>query len=175
MLCRHNSDPHHGGNHRNAEFLRKFPKFFTGPAQGNPAACINQRPFCFFQLPHYFLYLDNMPFYSGLIGPHIHFFRITEFVYHSVLYINGNINENRALSSRICHIKSFFEYPGDIIHVSYEVAVFHKGLCRSGDIGFLKHIASEKLAVHLAGYADKWNAVGKSCGNTGNEVCGAGA
>ena len=175
MLCGHYTDSHHCGNHRNAEFLRKLPQFLTGSAQGNAASGVNQRPFCLFQLPHYFFNLDNMPFDSGLVGPHIHLFRITEFSNLGILHIHGNINEDRTFSTCIGHIKSFFKNTGDIVHVSYEIAVFHKGLRRPCNVRFLEYIASQKLAVHLSGDTDKGNTVRKSGGNTGDQVCGPGA
>ena len=110
-----------------------------------------------------------------LVGSHIHFIRITEFGDLGILDINGDVNEDRPLSSGICHIKGFLENSGNIIHIPDKVAVFYKGFRRARNIGLLEHIAAKQLAVHLSGNADQGYAVCKGCCNAGDQIGRPGA
>ncbi len=71
VLCGHDADAHHGGNHGDAELFRESSKFFAGAAQGYAAARIDQRTLRLFQLPNDLSDLDGMSLYRGFIGPHI--------------------------------------------------------------------------------------------------------
>ena len=92
-----------------------------------------------------------------------------------ILDINGDVDEDRPLSSGICHIKGFLENSGNIIHIPDKVAVFYKGFRRACNIGLLEHIAAKQLAVHLSGNADQGYAVCKGCCNAGDQIGRPGA
>ena len=107
---------------------------------------------------------------SRLIGPEIYFFRIVEILDHCILNVNGNVDQNRSFSSGIRNVKSFSEYSGNIIYILDQIAVFYKGFHSTGNISFLKHIASQKFAVYLPRNADQGDAVCKGGGNTGDHI-----
>ena len=174
MLRGHDADSHHGGDHGDAELFREASQFLAGAAQGYAAARIDQRTLRLFQLLNDLSDLDGMSLYRGFIGPHAYLLRIAEAVKLRILDVDRDVDEDRSFPSRTRHIEGFLENPGNIVYIPHQIAVFYKGLRRSGDIRFLEHIASQKLAVDLAGDAYERDAVGKSRGDSGQQIGGSG-
>ena len=84
--------------------------------------------------------------------------------------INRHVNKHRPLPSRIGNVESLLHDAGDILRFFHKITIFYKGFHRACNIRFLKHIATQKLAVYLTRNTDQRYTVGKSGSNARDHI-----
>ena len=151
---KNDADSHHGGDDWNPVPLRKGAKLSLRLAQKHAASRTDQGSFGFFKLIDDLLDLHRMALDRGLIGTQENLLRVFEFCDRRILDVDGHIYQHRALAPGVGDIKRLLENPGNLICVLHQIAVFYKGFHRARDVRLLEYVASQKLAVYLAGNAD---------------------
>ncbi len=136
----HDTDAHHGADHRDLVPVRKELHLLLCMCQMDTAADTHDRPLRLLQPLEHFFDLYLIALHSGLIGTKLCLLRITEIAQLCGLYIDGNVNENRSLSSGIGNIEGLLHDAGNVLHIADAVAEFHKAFAGAADVSLLEDI-----------------------------------
>ena len=163
------ANSHQRCDNRNIGFMYKVAQRLFRLADEDTAAGNNQRAFCFGNCRGRFVDLADMALETGPIGADGDFFRIGKIYFH-LLYIHRNVNQYRTWTSSPGNIKRFFKNPSDIFRVLDQITVFDKSFNRTGNVNFLKNIASQQRGNDLAGNNNHRNRIHISGRYSGNQV-----
>ena len=132
---------HTGGFHDLADKLRRI-------GRNNAAAGHQDRFLRFFKSGNRSV---NSTLVSGeirFITAEMHFFRICEIDFRPE-HVGRNINQNRAGTSGGGDQKRFFNNPGQILDLFYQIIVFGNRSCNTGDIRFLERVPADGFGGYL--------------------------
>ena len=90
-------------------------------------------------------------------------------------HIFGDVEQHRAGAAGAGDVKGFLDGRGDVLDFHNQHIVLGDGEGNAGDVGFLKGVAADGGARHLAGDGDHRDGVHHRAGNAGGQVGGAGA
>ena len=172
---RHHADAHHGGHNGDAAVPGKGLHLFPGAGQHDAAAAADQGPLGFLNGLYGLLNLQSMALGPGLVADNLGFFRIGKGFDFPLLHVHRHINEYRAGAAGGGDVEGFFENPGQLPGVLYQIAVLGEGFTGAGDVGLLEYIPAQQFGVHLAGNGHHGNGIHIGGGNAGDEVGGPGA
>ena len=89
--------------------------------------------------------------------------------------ILGDVDEHRSGPAGGGNVEGLADDRGDLFGGHHQVVVLGDGQGNAGDVGFLKGIAADGGAAHLAGDGDHRDGVHLCGGDAGHEIGGAGA
>ena len=140
----------------------------------NTASGIENRTLAVFQGRNDLTDLHRIAIVGRLIGSQIYFFRPFKFPYFLHLNIKRDIDQYGTSSPGRGNIKRLFENTRNIGCLPHQITVFHKALCRTGNIRFLEYVTADQVTVYLTGNTYQRNTVHICRCDSGDQVCGTG-
>ncbi len=175
ILGRKNAESHHGADSRNSEHFGKLLHLALRVRKMHTAADAQNRALRMGKLRKDLADLYRMAFHGRLVGPHGDGLRILKPADRLLLYVKGQIDQDRSRASCSCNVKGFLKDPRDLLGAAHDVAVLDEGLHRAGNVRLLKDVAAHLVGIHLSGDADHGNAVRKGRCNSGDQILRPGA
>ena len=125
MVGRKNSQSHHCAYDRDVLVLHELAHFFPrSAAEVDAAARADNRSLGLVELFDDLFDLHRVSVDRGLVGADIDGLGILEFADLRLLYVDRDIDEDRALAACTCNMESLLYDPGDIRGPSYDITEF---------------------------------------------------
>ena len=86
--------------------------------------------------------------------------------------IFGDVDEDRARSTCASDMERFMDRWSNVFDAGDQIVVFGDGERRTGDVGFLESVSSDRGASDLPGDSHDWDRIHHRGGQTSDQVCG---
>ena len=169
------ADAQQSGDDRYLGLFGQFFQFGVGVGNEDAVAGQDERPL---GLVNQFASLGNLDVVRrarGKIAGQVDAFRPDKGHPVAGQHIFGNVEKHRAGAAGAGNVKGFLDGGGDVLDFHHQHIVLSDGESNAGDVGFLKGVAADGGARHLAGDGDHGDGVHHCAGDAGSQIGGAGA
>ncbi len=164
---------HQRGGHRNLEIFRQLQHLAVGIGGDRATSHIQQGPLALANQPQGVVDLAGVALNGGLVAGQIDLARLHRHIVKlRQANVFGNIDQHRAGATGLGNIKRLRHHLRNLVGPAGYVGMLYQGQGNAKNIGFLKRVAADRMAGHLAGDHHHGHRVHLGGGNAGDQVGG---